>query len=168
MGLAAPRFPNYFTIVGPGATWSNGTLLPSIETTIEYAVKMMDKIQAEHIKAIEVKQDALDDLYAHFDEFHKSTVWKQECRSWFKDGKKEGRIYLWPGPVSRDPFISLVLCVSLTGRLVHRQSTSSSPSKTHGSRTITFDIDTRTASHFWGTERLRHPRVAMSTGYRLM
>ena len=103
MGLAAPRFPNYFTIVGPGATWSNGTLLPSIETTIEYAVKIMDKMQAEQIKAIEVKQDALDDLYAHFDEFHKGTVWKQECRSWFKDGKKEGRIYLWPGPVSSFP-----------------------------------------------------------------
>jgi hypothetical protein len=118
MGLAAPRFPNYFTIVGPGATWSNGTLLPSIETTIEYAVKMMDKIQAEQIKAIEVKQDALDDLYAHFDEFHKSTVWKQECRSWFKDGKKEGRIYLWPGPVSRDPFTSLVFCASLTASLL--------------------------------------------------
>jgi cation diffusion facilitator CzcD-associated flavoprotein CzcO len=30
MGLAAPRFPNYFTIVGPGATWSNGTLLPAV------------------------------------------------------------------------------------------------------------------------------------------
>jgi hypothetical protein len=119
MGLAAPRFPNYFTIVGPGATWSNGTLLPSIETTIEYAVKMMDKIQAEQIKAIEVKQDALDDLYAHFDEFHKSTVWKQECRSWFKDGKKEGRIYLWPGPVSGDPILHLwSLCVSLTGSLL--------------------------------------------------
>ena len=100
MGLAAPRFPNYFTVVGPGATWSNGTLLPSIETTIEYSVKMMDKIQAEQIKSLEVKQEALDDLYAHFDEFHKETVWKQECRSWFKDGKKEGRIYLWPGPVS--------------------------------------------------------------------
>ena len=99
MGLAAPRFPNYFTIVGPGATWSNGTLLPSIETTIEYAVKVMDKMQAEHIKAIEVKQEALDDLYGHFDEFHKTTVWKQECRSWFKDGKIKNRIYLWPGPV---------------------------------------------------------------------
>ena len=168
MGLAAPRFPNYFTIVGPGATWSNGTLLPSIETTIEYAVKMMDKIQAEQIKAIEVKQDALDDLYAHFDEFHKSTVWKQECRSWFKDGKKEGRIYLWPGPVRPEPiYISGPLCFT-DSQLAHRQSTSSSPSKTHGSRTTIFDIDTRTASHFWGTERLRHPRVAMSTDCRHM
>lgn len=97
LGVSAPRFPNYYTIVGPGATWSNGTLLPSIETTIEYSVKMMKKIQTEAIKAIEVQQEALDDIYAHFDEFHKSTVWQEECRSWFKDGKVKNRIYLWPG-----------------------------------------------------------------------
>ncbi|KAJ9636299.1 hypothetical protein H2201_007842 [Coniosporium apollinis] len=98
MGVSAPRFPNYYTIVGPGATWSNGTLLPSIETTIEYAVQMMKKIQTEHIKAIEVSQEALDEIYAHFDTFHQNTVWKEECRSWFKDGKIKNRIYLWPGP----------------------------------------------------------------------
>jgi len=91
MGVSAPRFPNFYTIVGPGATWSNGTLLPSIETTIEYSVKMMQKISKEHIKAIEVSQEALDDIYAHFDEFHKNTVWKEECRSWFKDGKVKSK-----------------------------------------------------------------------------
>jgi hypothetical protein len=85
---------------GPGATWSNGTLLPSIETSVEYAVKMMKKIQTETIISIDVKQEALDDIYAHFDEFHKTTVWQEECRSWFKDGKIKNRIYLWPGAVS--------------------------------------------------------------------
>ncbi|KAK2745556.1 hypothetical protein FQN57_003681 [Myotisia sp. PD_48] len=97
MGVSAPRFPNYYTIVGPGATWSSGTLLPSIETTIEYAVKFMKKIQSEQIKAIEVKQEALDEIYAHFDEYHKRTVFSEDCRSWFKDGKIKNRIYLWPG-----------------------------------------------------------------------
>ncbi|KAK5141166.1 hypothetical protein LTR04_002701, partial [Oleoguttula sp. CCFEE 6159] len=97
LGVSATRFPNFYTIVGPGATWSNGTLLPSIETTVEYSIKMMKKIQTEAIKAIEVQQEALDDIYAHFDEYHKTTVWQEECRSWFKDGKITNRIYLWPG-----------------------------------------------------------------------
>ncbi|KAI1850859.1 hypothetical protein JX266_003524 [Neoarthrinium moseri] len=97
LGVSAPRFPNYYTIVGPGATWSSGTLLPSIETTIEYAIKTMKKIQHENIRSLDVKQDALDDIYAHFDEFHKTTVFQEECRSWFKDGKIKNRIYLWPG-----------------------------------------------------------------------
>ncbi|KAH8906172.1 FAD/NAD(P)-binding domain-containing protein [Coniochaeta sp. PMI_546] len=97
LGVSAPRFPNYYTIVGPGATWSSGTLLPSIETTVEYSVKMMRKIQHEHIRSIDVQQEAVDDIYAHFDEFHKTTVFQEECRSWFKDGKIKNRIYLWPG-----------------------------------------------------------------------
>ncbi|KAL5340903.1 hypothetical protein BJX70DRAFT_359899 [Aspergillus crustosus] len=97
-GVSAPRFPNYFTIVGPGATWSSGTLLPSIETTVEYAVKCMRKMQTETISSISVKQEAVDDIYEHFDEFHKTTVWQEECRSWFKDGKRKNRVYLWPGP----------------------------------------------------------------------
>ncbi|KAL4919155.1 hypothetical protein BDW62DRAFT_209891 [Aspergillus aurantiobrunneus] len=98
LGVSAPRFPNYYTIVGPGATWSSGTLLPSIETTIEYSVKCMRKIQTEAIQSMSVKQEALDDIYEHFDEFHKTTVFQEECRSWFKDGKRENRVYLWPGP----------------------------------------------------------------------
>jgi hypothetical protein len=61
---------------------------------------MMRKMQTDSIKAIAVKQDALNDIYAHFDEFHKTTVWQEECRSWFKDGKRKNRIYLWPGSVS--------------------------------------------------------------------
>ncbi|KAL4747783.1 hypothetical protein BDW72DRAFT_196433 [Aspergillus terricola var. indicus] len=97
-GVSAPRFPNYYTIVGPGATWSSGTLLPSIETTIEYSVKCMRKMQTETIKSMSVKQEALDAIYEHFDEFHKTTVFQEECRSWFKDGKLKQRIYLWPGP----------------------------------------------------------------------
>ena len=28
------------------------------------------------------------------------TVWQENCRSWFKDGKIKNRIYLWPGSVS--------------------------------------------------------------------
>ncbi|KAH6672045.1 putative sterigmatocystin biosynthesis monooxygenase stcW [Halenospora varia] len=97
LGLSAPRFPNFYTIVGPGATWSSGTLLPSIETSVEYAVKCMRKMQKEQIRSMDVKQEALDDIYTHFDEFHKTTVWQEECRSWFKDGKIKNRIYLWPG-----------------------------------------------------------------------
>lgn len=60
----------------------------------------MKKIQHENIRSISVKQDAVDEIYAHFDQFHKKTVFQEECRSWFKDGKQKNRIYLWPGCVS--------------------------------------------------------------------
>lgn len=56
---------------GPGVTWS---LLPSIETTVKCSVRMMRKIQHEQIRSIDVQQGAIDDIYAHFDEFHNNTV----------------------------------------------------------------------------------------------
>ena len=59
----------------------------------------MKKIQSENIRSIDVRQDAVDDIYNHFDTFHKTTVFKEECRSWFKAGKEKRRIYLWPGCV---------------------------------------------------------------------
>lgn len=74
--------------------------MPSIETTVEYAIKTMKKIQHENIRSLDVKQDALDEVYAHLDKYHETTVFKEECRSWFKAGKVKNRIYLWPGCVS--------------------------------------------------------------------
>lgn len=58
----------------------------------------MRKMQTETIKSMSVRQEALDDIYEHFDTFHKNTVFQEECRSWFKDGKIKNRVYLWPGP----------------------------------------------------------------------
>jgi hypothetical protein len=168
MGVSAPRFPNYFTIVGPGATWSNGTLLPSIETTIEYSVKMMMKMQAEHIKSIEVRQEALDELYAHLDEYHKATVWSEECRSWFKDGKVKNRIYLWPGSV-RKAAGRWQTCTNI----LSRQFTSSSPSKILASKTTTSNTGTRTASPSSETATSRlplhatWPALALTSGTRI-
>lgn len=151
LGLSAPRFPNFYTIVGPGATWSSGTLLPSIETSVEYAVKMMCKIQKEHIKSLDVKQEALDDIYAHFDEFHKTTVWQEECRSWFKDGKIKNRIYLWPGSVGyANPTLresANYLCI--------RPFIFSRPSKILASKITISAIDTRIGSPFLVMEKSR-------------
>jgi hypothetical protein len=54
-------------------------LLPSIETSVEYALKMIRKMQTELIKSMEVRQEALDEIYAHFDEYHKTTVFQENC-----------------------------------------------------------------------------------------
>ena len=158
-GVSAPRFPNFYTIVGPGATWSNGTLLPSIETTIEYSVKMMKKIQSEHIKAIEVQQEALDDIYAHFDEFHKATVWQEECRSWFKDGKvgaSSSGVEHYVGTGADHVFLTRLRIASTCGPA--RPSTFSRRSRSHDSRTTISDTGSRIALHFWAMVMLRRPR----------
>lgn len=131
-------------------------------------MKMMRKIQTENIESIAVKQEALDDIYGHFDEFHRDTVWQEECRSWFKDGKIKNRIYLWPGSVSWDgdelksQDIFLRVCWTLLMHHCHRRFISSRPSRIHASRTTRSSIAIRTDSHISATGRSRPIRRRVS------
>jgi cation diffusion facilitator CzcD-associated flavoprotein CzcO len=98
LGLTAPRFPNYFVMVGPGGTWANGTIIPALETATEHFIKIWRKMQEEGIKSIEVTQEACDDFLYHLRLFHKSknTVWGDSCRSWYK---RNDKVWIWPGAV---------------------------------------------------------------------
>jgi hypothetical protein len=111
----------------------------------------MRKIQTEGIKAMEVKQEVVDEIYAHFDTFHANTVWQENCRSWFKDGKIKNRIYLWPGSVSL-PAAILPSCTAPCGHELwltdyERQSISSRLSKIPGLKIMSTVICTRIGLH---------------------
>lgn len=70
-----------------------------METNIEYILKVIKRISTEGIKYLSAKQEVVDDIFEHMDEMHRDTVWQEKCRSWWKDGKIENRIYIWPGSV---------------------------------------------------------------------
>ncbi|OQU98935.1 hypothetical protein CLAIMM_04644 [Cladophialophora immunda] len=97
MGLFAPEFPNYFMCIGPGGTYSNGSILPSLETACEHFIKCFIKMQKHGIKSMTVKQEACDDYLYHMDLFHSNgkTAWTDSCNSWFKNN---GKVWVWPGP----------------------------------------------------------------------
>lgn len=48
-------------------------------------------MQKEHIKSFVPKQDVTDLFNEHAQEWYKHTVWKDSCRSWYKDNDT-GRI----------------------------------------------------------------------------
>lgn len=90
LAMAVPKFPNYFAINGVRGNWANGTSLPAIETCVEYILKCAKKIQDEDIRALEVKQEPIRQLYEHIDAWHagisegkhKGSVWNAPCKSW--------------------------------------------------------------------------------------
>ncbi|KAI9810464.1 MAG: hypothetical protein M1827_006240 [Pycnora praestabilis] len=52
----------------------------------------------EDIKSVDVKEDVVDDWNVWGDELLKRSVWASGCRSWYKNGKVDGRITaLYPG-----------------------------------------------------------------------
>lgn len=103
LAMAVPKFPNYFVVNGVRGNWAAGTALPSHEVCIEYILKCASKIQNEGIRALEVKQEPVDELYEYIDEWHKGSVWNQNCKSWYKNNIVGGKLWIWGGSVSANP-----------------------------------------------------------------
>ncbi|OAL53151.1 cyclohexanone monooxygenase [Pyrenochaeta sp. DS3sAY3a] len=98
LGIAASGFPNYFVVLGPRGPWGNGSILPAAEINTDYIVSMIEKMQKQQIKSIEVKREAVEDFCEHVDEWHKRSVWGQHCRSWYKMARDpDAKPLLWCG-----------------------------------------------------------------------
>ncbi|KAH0845712.1 putative sterigmatocystin biosynthesis monooxygenase stcW [Fonsecaea pedrosoi] len=97
LSMAIPKFPNYFEVkstvfLGPNAPISHGSVFTITEQCSKYILQLITKAQVELIKAIDVKQEAVDDLAIHIHHFMPRTAWAGNCRSWFKNGRSSGPI----------------------------------------------------------------------------
>ncbi|KAK7204234.1 flavin-binding monooxygenase [Myxozyma melibiosi] len=98
LGIAASGFPNYFVSLGPNCPIGNGPVLLSIEVEVNYMIDMISRYQKENIKAFDVCADAVKDFNEHKDEFMDTTIWVDECKSWYKAGSSQNKVTaLWPG-----------------------------------------------------------------------
>ena len=108
LAMAVPKFPNYFIINGVRGNWANGTSLPGHEACVEYILQCVRKIQAENLRALEVRQEPVTQLYEHIDAWHygsaegahRGSVWNDECKSWYKNNIPGGKLWIWGGSVS--------------------------------------------------------------------
>ncbi|KAJ5851175.1 hypothetical protein N7455_011031 [Penicillium solitum] len=92
--------PNYFIFNGPNCPISHGSVLTQISWTCNYILRWAKKISSEDIKSIDVKREAMEDYNVYCQEFLKRTVWSDECRSWYKNGKSSGHVTgVYPGSV---------------------------------------------------------------------
>ncbi|KAI0761050.1 hypothetical protein BD413DRAFT_617293 [Trametes elegans] len=100
LSVAVDEFPNMFISLGPNSILASGVLLAFIEAQVMYAVQATAKLQRERLKSIEVKASALQDFDQYLESYFPKTVFTDDCRSWYKMGKAEGRVVgLWPGSV---------------------------------------------------------------------
>jgi hypothetical protein len=116
LSATVPQLPNYFSrstrflaknravrlmcslvINGPYGPYAHGSILPTIEIITRYVEKFIVKLQTENVKSFAPKQEAVDDFRQHRELFLKRTAWSSPCRSWFKGGKVDGPILMWPG-----------------------------------------------------------------------
>jgi len=103
LGLAAPGFPNYFVMNGPRGNLANGTVLPCLETEIDYVIKAAKKMQSDRIKVLDVRESVVDQLDEYIDAWHQTSVFSGSCRSWYKNNSVDGKPRVWGGSVSCPP-----------------------------------------------------------------
>lgn len=74
----------------------NGSVTGPLFKVAEYAIQIIKKMQRDHIKSWVPKQEITDRFNEHAQEWIKHTVWKSDCRSWYKNndtGRVNGKIW---------------------------------------------------------------------------
>ncbi|OAL40668.1 hypothetical protein AYO20_00404 [Fonsecaea nubica] len=98
LSIAASGFPNYFLSSGPNFPLAQGTLIPCLERTINYAYDAVLKLQRQGIKSLSPKPEAVQEFLEHKDAVMRDLAWSSGCRSWYKLGKVDGKVWgPWPG-----------------------------------------------------------------------
>ena len=96
--MAVDGFPNFFMSLGPNSAVGSGNLLLLIESFAEYATKALEKMQTENILTMEPSARSVKNFSDFCEEYFEDTVFSEDCSSWYKGGKKKGRVNaLWPG-----------------------------------------------------------------------
>lgn len=89
--------PNYFTVGGPYGPVGHGNTLMVNERLISNVLKIVEKMQLEGIKSVRPKLGVCEAFEEHAQLFCKRTAWAGNCASWFKQGRKDGKLTIWPG-----------------------------------------------------------------------
>ncbi|KAJ5808608.1 hypothetical protein N7474_009877 [Penicillium riverlandense] len=97
MGIAAPSMPNYFMFTGPFTPVAQGAILPILTSMSNYFLKVIEKMYKQHIRRMTPKESVIEDFMDHSRAYLQRTCWADPCKSWFKQGKADGPIVMWPG-----------------------------------------------------------------------
>ncbi|KAK5087236.1 hypothetical protein LTR05_004407 [Lithohypha guttulata] len=92
ISICAPHMPNYFSFGGPNAVIAHGSLIEAFNWTADYMVKWLRKMATEGLKSVTPKQDAIDEFVAYGEAVHQSLVWTDNCSSWYKKNRVDGRV----------------------------------------------------------------------------
>ena len=91
---------------GPYGPLGHGSFLPTIEILAKNAIQCIEKMQVDRIKSLTPKPEIADALKEHAALFLQRTAWSYGCSSWFKQGRVDGPLQMFPG--SRLTFFELM------------------------------------------------------------
>jgi len=97
LSIGVPDIPNYWTVTGPYGPLGHGSFLPIIEHLMKHFLTLVRKIQTQNIKSLTPLRSVSEAFVDHADLYLKRTAWTSGCSSWFKQGKVDGPLAMFPG-----------------------------------------------------------------------
>ena len=91
---------------GPYGPLGHGSFLPILETLSRNVLQCIVKMQKDRIKSLTPKAEIAEALKEHAALFLERTAWTSGCSSWFKQGRVDGPLVMFPG--SRLAFLELL------------------------------------------------------------
>lgn len=97
--MAVDGFPNFFMMLGPNSAIGAGSLTTMIENEGDYIIKCIRKLQKEDYLSMAPKAERVKDFSEFCHEYFKTTVYMDDCNSWYRSQTDNGiRVTgLWPG-----------------------------------------------------------------------
>jgi cation diffusion facilitator CzcD-associated flavoprotein CzcO len=100
LGVTAPGFPNFYTLVGPNTGLGSNSILFMIEAQVAMVMKLVGLVRDEPGALVEVREDVERAFNARIQEELRSTIWETGCQSWYHDDAGRNST-LWPGLCTR-------------------------------------------------------------------
>ncbi|KAF4809306.1 FAD-binding monooxygenase moxY [Colletotrichum siamense] len=110
LGIMAPGFPNYFTVLQAQGNARGGTVPLQIEIAATYIAKCIRKVQTQSYASLDPREEAARDFNDIANGYFDNKVTTDKCNSWFKQGGGATHVLIaWPGTfhhradILRDP-----------------------------------------------------------------
>lgn len=95
-GMTVSGFPNWFILMGPNTGPGHTSVLVYTEAQIAYALQAIEKLIAERLRYVDVRQDVQDHYNESIQKRMPHMAWSSGCHSWYlsDDGSNHA---LYPG-----------------------------------------------------------------------
>lgn len=95
LGMAVPRFPNFFMLYGPNTNVGSNSVLFMLEAQAHYIVRALAHLRRRGRAYIAVRPEVMTAFLAKIDDWMTGTVWLTRCSSYFR--ADNGRVVTqWP------------------------------------------------------------------------
>ena len=95
LGMAVPRFPNFFMLYGPNTNVGSNSVIFVLEAQARYVVRALRYLRRTRRTYVAVKPAAMASFLAKVDQWMQGTVWTTECSNYFRAAN--GRVVTqWP------------------------------------------------------------------------